>query len=308
MSTPITLPQQAAQKIDQAHSEQKYQKAHDLFKSVPLAPKSIKANIAMTDSGGNSGTSGDNSNSNADTGSDGAVQFHLIGMQPTDPRYNDMMNENSSNLLSIGGLVYNYMHSNYGGDLTKLDISAWNNVVSNVPDLSLGTSVNKQYKNTIAGTSISGEFLSLVAKAIITDGASLLSDFTSYLNSIGNVVFSLNTNSESYQIVTCTYTNYLVSNQVGGYFDYGAITLRQINFREHFMQFKGACSSVEKISIEMDYTEIINLVQTAKIRSGGADYNNFQSLISGNSTQQFTSAKSFFNAPKTPQNQVTPSN
>ena len=47
------------------------------------------------------------------------------------------------------------------------------------------------------------------------------------------------------------------------------------------------------------------LVQTSRIREGGHDYESFQSLINKKSTEQFKKAKNFFNAPSTPQKDIT---
>jgi hypothetical protein len=209
--------------------------------------------------------------------------------------------------LDMGGLIFDYMHKTFPNvNSAKLDIDTWQNVVSNVPDLSIGGKVSKAYNNNVVGVSVSGEFFSLIAKAIITDGASLLTDFTSFLNSIGGVIFSSNVTSESYTAITCTYLSYLVSNGVGGYCDYGAIVLRQITFNEHFQEYKSICGSAKSIDINMTYTEITNLVRTQRIREGGPDYDNFQELVNKNSTEQFKKAKNFFNAGNTPQDQLTP--
>lgn len=238
---------------------------------------------------------------------EGMVQFHLIGQATTDPQYSAIMNENQDNLLGIGGLVHDYMHTHYPTvNAQKLDINTWSNVIANIPDLSIGKDVTKNYTNSIKGASISGEFLSLIAKAIITDGASLLTDFSSYLTSMGDVVFSKHNTSESYKALTCTYQSYLVDNGVGGYYDYGAIVLRQIEFAEHFMELKAACAEAKSVQIAMNYTEIVNLVQTRRIRKGGVDYDNFQGLVNANSTAQFKKANNFFNGGSTPQADIKP--
>jgi hypothetical protein len=82
-----------------------------------------------------------------------------------------------------------------------------------------------------------------------------------------------------------------MDNGVGGYFDDGAIALRQIEFSEHFMELKGVCVTAQSVQINMQYTELVNLVQTSRIRKGGADYDLFQGLIDANATQTFQNAK-----------------
>jgi Virulence factor Evf len=292
MSKQELLSVQAAQRVEQ--SEAAYERSRDFFHSIPLRFAAAAGQAPAPPP-------------TADTNSQGTVQFQLIGQQPTDPAYNDIVNQNTANLLDIGGLIFDYMHTHFPTvNAAKLDVNTWQNVVAYVPDLSIGSAVSKTYNNNVKGVQVSGEFLSLIAKAIITDGASLLTDFTSYLNSVGGVVFSSDVKSQSYNAITCTYVSYLISNGVGGYFDYGAIVLRQITFLENFQQYKSICGSVESIDIKMSYTEITNLVRTQRIRKGGPDYENFQSLINKNSTDQFNKAKNFFNAGKTPQNQLTP--
>jgi hypothetical protein len=281
-----------AQLVREDDAKAAYGRAQDFFYAKPLAFGSLAAPAPAPDSfASNQGT----------------VQFQLIGQKPNDAAYTGIMNENANNLLGIGGLVFDYMHKTYPSVNTQtLDINTWNNVVSNIPDLAVGKAVTKTYKNTIAGVQISGQFLSLIAKAIITDGASLLTDFTSYLNAIGDVVFSVHTTDQKYKMLACTYTNYLVSNGVGGYYDYGMITLRQIDFVEYFMELKSACASANYVNVNMSYTEIENVVQTGRIRTGGPDAAAFKELLSVNSTAQFTKAKNFFNKGAVPQNEIKP--
>jgi len=281
-----------AQLVREEDAKREYGRAQDFFYAKPLAFGALNAPAPAPDSFANS---------------QGTVQFQLIGQKPNDAAYSNIMNENASNLLGIGGLVFDYMHKTYPTvNSQTLDINTWANVVANIPDLSIGKAVSKTYRNSIAGVTISGAFLATIAKAIITDGASLLTDFTSYLNSIGDVVFSVHTGGQTYKALTCTYTNYLISNQVGGYYDYGAITLRQIEFAESFMELKGACVTANMVNVNMAYTEIENLVQTARIRTGGADAEAFKELINVNSTAQFTKSKNFFNKPAAPQNELKP--
>jgi hypothetical protein len=281
-----------AELVREDDAKQAYGRAQDFFYAKPLAFGDLAAAAPAPDSFASA---------------QGTVQFQLIGQKPQDPAYTDIMNQNASNLLGIGGLVFDYMHKTYPSVNTQtLDINTWNSVVSNIPDLAIGQAVKKTYKNSIAGVQISGQFLSLIAKAIITEGASLLTDFTSYLNAIGDVVFSVQVKEQEYKALTCTYTNYLVSNGVGGYYDYGKITLRQIDFLENFMQLKSSCASASYVNVNMSYTEIENVVQTGRIRKGGPDAAAFEALINVNSTAQFTAAKNFFNKPATPQNQIKP--
>ena len=282
---------QAVTKTRDAAVERQYEKATDFFHSTPAV---LSADVAAPSTP--SYASGE-----------GSVQFQLIGVQPTDPKYGTIMNENANNLLGMGGLIYEYLHRTYPTvNSQKLDINTWQNVVSNLPCLSIGQSTSKTYTNSIKGVSISGEFLSMIASALITDGGSLLVDFSKYLNGIGDVVFSLKVTGETYQILACTYQNYLVDNGAGAYFDYGAIVLRQIEFTENFMELKAACVKAESVQVDMKYTEIVNLVQTANIRKGGPDYKKFQGLLNANSTEAFKKAKNFFNAPNTPQKDLNP--
>lgn len=292
MSSQTKAPDDSIVKQQAEQSKKNYDAANEFYKAKPLA-------LAVSDA---------KAPSDATTASDqGTVQFHLIGQKPTDPQYSGIMNENQDNLLGIGGLVYDYMHTHYPAvDSKKLDIGTWSNVISNIPDLAIGKQVNKSYSNKFAGTSISGKFLSMLATAIITDGASLLVDFNSYLQSVGDIVFSVNTKSQQYKALTCTYQSYLVDNGAGGYFDYGAIVLRQIMFNEYFLEMKSSCSDSKYVNVDMSYTEIVNLVQTRRIRKGGPDYDRFQSLINANSTEQFKKASNFFNGGGTPQDQIKP--
>lgn len=291
-----------------AASEAKFARAHDFFHATPLvapvsalvvpgAPAPGRAPTAPTPAGNDPSIATDQ----------GSVQFHLIGQKPDDPKYSDIMQENADNLLAMGGLIYSYMKRSYPSvNLQTMDIGTWVNVVKNLPDLAIGQQVEKTYTNRLVGASVSGDFLSMIAKAIITDGASLLTDFTSYLNSIGSVVFSASNTKESYNVVTCTYQNYLVADQMGGYYDYSAIVLRQINFLEYFTQLKSSCASAEYVNINMKYSEVTTLVQSRRIRQGGPDYKLFQGLVNADATAQFANANNFFNGGSTPQSQIKP--
>ena len=280
------------QRFEQQQSDTNYELAEKFFHAKPLVLAQANAEPAGDDTIANS---------------EGMIQFHLIGQTTTDPAYSNIMNENQDNLLAIGGLVHDYMHTNYPTiDAKKLDINTWTDVVGNIPDLAVGRQKQNSYSNKIVGTSVSGTFLSLIAKAIISDGASLLTDFQSFLSEMGNLTFSANSKAESYKALTCTYQSYLIENGAGGYYDYGAIVLRQIEFKQYFLELKSSCASTQYVNIDMDYTEVSNIVQTRRIRNGGTDYKNFQNLINKNSTQQFEKAKNFFNGGSTPQKDIKP--
>ena len=278
--------------MEKTTSLKNYSDAKDFYTAKPLLLANAAAPAPTTDSFASD---------------QGMVQFHLIGQKTDDPKYSDIMNENQDNLLGIGGLVHDYMHTHFPTvTAQKLDITTWSNVIANIPDLAIGSATSKSYSNSIKGVSISGDFLTLIAKALITEGSSLLTDFSSYLTSMGDIVFSKKVTSESYKALTCTYQSYLLDNGAGGYYDYGAIVLRQIEFAEHFMELKAACVDAKSVQIAMNYTEIVNLVQTRRIRKGGVDYDNFQGLVNANSTAQFKKAKNFFNGGSTPQADIKP--
>ncbi|KAA3451660.1 hypothetical protein C7I87_06565 [Mesorhizobium sp. SARCC-RB16n] len=238
---------------------------------------------------------------------EGTIQFHLIGQQTNIPMYSGIMNENQDNLLAIGGLIYDYMHSNFPViDSKVLDLTTWANVLSNIPDLAIGQQKQKFYSQRAAGTSVSATFLSLIAQAIITDGASLLTDFESFLTAMGDITFSANAKAQQYRALTCTYQSYLLDNGAGGYYDYGAIVLRQIEFKQNFLELKSCCSSTRLIDVDLGYTEITSVVQARRIRKGGPDHENFQQLVNANSTSQFKRAENFFNGGSTPQHDIKP--
>lgn len=291
MSDNKLLEVQAAEKVESEYAEESFQKAKDFFlpsiEYVAEAPD-VPSQESMV-------------------GKQGSVQFHLIGQKPSDSQYSDIMNHNADNLLAMGGLVYNYMQSNYPKVSTsKLSIDTWEEVVSNLPGLSMGNSVKKKYSNNIAGTKVSAEFLSLVARAVITEGVSLLVDFQSFISSLGDIVFSVETKDQEYKIMTCTYQSYLVDNGVGGYYDYGAVSLKEINYLQKFMELRGACSSAQFVSVNLEYTEIVSLVQTRRLRQGGDLYEGFNELVGTDSAAQLKKAKNFFNASKTPQKDLKP--
>lgn len=280
------------QEHEQRYSEKNYKAARAFFCDKPLVLAQLDAAPPSDDTIANA---------------QGTVQFHLIGQKTEDPTYSAILNENQDNLLAIGGIIHDYMHTHYPNiDSQKLDINTWTDVVGHIPDLSVGGQKQKSYSNKSVGTSVSATFLSLIAKAIITDGASLLMDFQSFLTEMGNLTFSANGKAQRYRALTCTYQSYLLDNGAGGYYDYGAIVLRQIEFKEHFLELKSSCSSAHYVSVEMDYTEVTNLVQTRRIRKGGPDHENFQELVNKNSTDQFKKAKNFFNGGSTPQQDIKP--
>jgi len=240
---------------------------------------------------------------------EGIVLFSLIGEKPNDPAYADIMNENLSNLLAVAGFVYDYMHKTYPNvNSQMLDINTWTNVVQTIPGLVIGKAVSKSYRNSIPGVSIPNVFLSLISKAFITEGSSLLTDFTAYLNSIGDVVFRVHATGETYKALIFTISNYLRENGVGGYYDYGAITLRQIEFAKNFMALKGPCANINNVGIDMSYTEIESIVRTNLIRPGGRDYQSFMALFPGANVEArksaFAEALEFFHKPAVPQNEL----
>ncbi|MCA1371297.1 hypothetical protein I6F15_28675 [Bradyrhizobium sp. BRP14] len=277
---------------EQSYSDKNYEAARAFFYAKPLV-------LAQE----NAAPPGDDTIAN----DQGTVQFHLIGQKTNNPTYSGVMNENQDNLLAIGGLIHDYMHTHYPAiDSQKLGINTWTDVVANMPDGSIGRHEQKSYSNKFAGTSVSGTFLSLIAKAIITDGTSLLTNFQSFLTEMGNLTFSASGKAQQYKALTCTYQSYLLDNGAGGYYDYGAIVLRQIEFKEYFLELKSSCSSTQYVNVDMEYTEVTTIIQTRRIRKGGPDYQNFQGLVNKNSTEQFKKAKNFFNGGSTPQADLKP--
>jgi len=284
--------------VDRGYAEKQYQKSQDFFYSTPLDSFQLAPSPAVSYS----------STTDSSIATDqGSVQFHLIGQKTDDPKWSSILNENQSNLLAMGGLIHSYMQKNYPTvNSSKLDINVWRNVVGNLPSLSIGSTQRKSYNNNVKGVSVSAEFLSLIARSIITGGSSLLLDFNSFLQSMGDIVFSVNTQSQVYKTMSCTYQSYLLDNGAGGYFDYGAIVLKEIDFTASFMELKGACTRTDYVSIRMDYQESVSLVQTAPIRQGGRYYQLFQNLINADATERFENANNFFNGGNTPKDDIKP--
>ncbi|MDW9770370.1 hypothetical protein GOC40_00300 [Sinorhizobium meliloti] len=269
---------------EQSYPKIGYETAHNYFYAKPLALAQLGAAAPNDDTIANDM---------------GMVQFHIFGRVSDDPKWAGIMNENGDNLLAMGGLIQDYMSTHYPKiDDKKLDINTWTDVVSHLPDLSIGAQKQKSYSNKVTGASISGTFLGLLANAIVSEGASLLTDFQKFLTNMGDLAFSVIRKPQGYKVTTCTFENYLVDNRAGNYLDYGAIVLRQIEFKGNFLELRSSCSSTQYFNIDMDYTEVTNLIQTRRIRKGGPDYENFQELVNENSTAQFTRSKNFFNGGK----------
>ncbi|ENN88282.1 hypothetical protein RHSP_61560 [Rhizobium freirei PRF 81] len=237
----------------------------------------------------------------------GTVQFHLIGQKVDSSPYREIMDENRDILLALGGLVYNYIQAQYPTvDAKKLNIDTWAYVVGHLPDISTGRQQKKSYSSKIAGAAVPSTFLSLIANAHVSDGVPLQTDFSSFLTQMGDLVFSADNKPQRYKALTCTYQCYLGNNGVGGYYDYSAIVLREFEFKQNFLDLKSSCSSKKFVDVDIVYTELAHLVQTRRLRRGGADYENFQRLISRSSTEQFKKAKNFFNQGSTPQQDIQP--
>nr|WP_294516233.1 hypothetical protein [uncultured Rhodopila sp.] len=294
MSTQTLIPIQAAAMLDNAATEKQFADARAFFHAKRSTPRNRALALGAEPA--------------AQTASDqGAVQFHLIGQAPADSKYSDIMNQNADNLLSIGGLIHGYMNANFPKiDAKTLTVETWRPALDAIPCTTVSEATIKDYHKSIAGVSISGEFLSMIAKAIITDGASLLTDFSTFLAAQGDIVFSLKTEGNSYKAISVTYVNYLIDNHAGGYYDYGAIFLRQIDFLASFMEAKAACVTAQSININMKYQEWVWKVITSKIRKGGSAYQDFQGLIDAGDTAAFSNAKNFFHKPKTPQAEIKP--
>jgi len=81
-------------------------------------------------------------------------------------------------------------------------------------------------------------------------------DFQIFLTEMGNLTFSGNGKPPQYKALTCTYQSYLLENGAGGYYEYGAIVLRQIEFKEHFLELKSSCPSTQYVNVNIDYTEV----------------------------------------------------
>ncbi len=236
----------------------------------------------------------------------GAVLFQFIGQKPSDPRYSEVLQENAGILLAMGGMIHGYMNRTRPVvDQEVLDINTWNGVIGHIPNLAIGRPVRKFHTNRIPGTQVAGNFLGMIANAVIIDGASMSMDFTAYLTAIGDAVFHVNPSRQKYDVITCTLQNYVIDNGFGGYYDYSAIVLRQVNFQDYFQALKSCCISKEPVEIHLEYTEIKSLVQMGRVRRGGQDHQNFQHLINDADTARFLAAGNFFNG-EAPQSQIRP--
>ena len=237
----------------------------------------------------------------------GMVQYHVIAETPTSSQYAAMMQENANNLMGMGGLIHGYMTANYPTvDSQLLDINLWNTVVGHLPDVAVGPTVTKRYSNTVAGTDLAGTFLQMLAKAKVAPGAKIGTDFGTWLEAMGQLVFAAHGAGQTYKAITCSYLCYLVDNGAGGFYDYGAIVLREVDITQDFMTYKGACQSSLGIQVEVQFTEITSPVQLSRIRKGGPDFQLFQQLVNANATAAFSKAANFFDGRNTPQADLTP--
>jgi virulence factor Evf-like protein len=240
----------------------------------------------------------------------GAIQFHVIGEKPNDPAFSSIMNENMDILIGMGGLVKSAMDRNYplGGnaDDKALDINNWRKVIGHIPMLAPQQAKSNEYTHQVAGVKISGEFLQMLAKAAITEGASILTDFQAWLQKMGDVMFSVQSKSQQYRMVTCTYLCYLQSNGVGGWYDWASLVLREVYFKAGFQEFNGVCVKAQNISIDMRFTEYMNIVPCRFFRTGGDFHDKWKNLLNPAATKQFEEAGNYFGAPATPQDDLTP--
>src|SRR4029077_11049538 len=217
------------------------------------------------------------------------------------------MNENMDILLAMGGLVHGYMTRKYPVvDDQSLDIKTWRNVVNRIPCLAIGDMREKKYTDRIAGVKVSGELLEMIALAVITEGASLIKEFQAFLKKVGDATFSVQSKAQRYQAVTCSYLSYLQDNTLGGYFDWGALVLREIYFNAGFQEFNGVSVKAQAIQIDMRYNEYVNIVQLRRLRTGGDSSENWKALIKKETTKQFEDADNFFNGGDTPQDDIKP--
>lgn len=238
---------------------------------------------------------------------DGAVQFHLIGQRTNDPSYSDVLQENADILMGMGGLISNYMQRTYPTvDRRLMSIDLWEQVLQQVPDLSVDPRVRKTYATRIPGTQVAGQLLGLLADASIADGAPLLGAFASYLGAFGDLAFDASAGSQSYDVMTCTFQSYLIEKGWAGAYDYAAIVVRQVKVVDGFQGLKSSCASTNPVSLNLEYTEVRALAQMARLRRGGIDHNNFQALLNAAATRELQAARNFFNGGGTPLLEIQP--
>lgn len=239
--------------------------------------------------------------------SDGTVQFHLIGMKPTDPKWGDIMNENADLCLNVGSLIHGAMNQYYPSvSADKLSFDNWAGAISNLPGVSLSKAVDKNFSQRVDSVNISGAFLSLLAKAIITDGSSLLTDFDKFLQIVGDDIFKKTSKDQGYKLICTTFTNYLIDNQTGSYYDYATVGVKEVTFNDHFQELKVVCATVTQVDVSMTYKESIAILPTRLMRKGGAHYEDYQQLFDENWKAQFKVAKNFFHPAPAPQSDIKP--
>jgi hypothetical protein len=112
--------------------------------------------------------------------------------------------------MDMGGLVHNYITKKYPKvNSQSLSLQTWKQVVESIPNLAIRGAVNKGFSFSQPGVNISRQFLQMLAKATIRDGASLLTDFQTFLGKMSDIIFSVAAGNQNYKVMTCTYLNYL---------------------------------------------------------------------------------------------------
>lgn len=238
---------------------------------------------------------------------DGAVQFHVLGHTSDHEIYGAVLRQNAEILMGMAGLIHSYTRQYYPTvDRRVMNIDTWRGVLENLPDLAIGQSLQKSYRDRIAGEQVPRTLLGLIAGAKVPEDGSVLTDFSAYLDSQHDATFAASNDRDDYRFITCSFLNYLVGDGLWGYHDHAAIVLREVNFREGFQALRSSCRSAAPVVMQLEYTEIKALVQTRRLREGGADHRLFQNLIDPAATAKFASAVNLFNAVATPQSQLAP--
>jgi hypothetical protein len=83
------------------------------------------------------------------------------------------------------------------------------------------------------------------------------------------------------------------------------MVFKEVIFKTGFQELKGASFKTDSIPIDMSYNETEIMVPTHRLRQGGDSHAMWSSIVNKDATKAFETAENFFDAGKTPQDDLT---
>lgn len=228
---------------------------------------------------------------------DGLVEF-IVGVELIDdPVVMVNLALQKKYLIAVTSIVTDYVNryaEAYGKDF-KTDPELWTLALSKIPLMGPSKIDQKSYSRHLKGVSIATDFVQFLLGIVVTEGASALGSFSSFLSKQGEALnFGVEHNADYYKTITVGVAVEVF--KVGDEIVYTPkIRQYRVDFTRENSKWYGACVKVEYVDINFDYQYAANVFDYEALEDSSIKAD-FEKFIQMQRKAQIEGASTFFNA------------